>query len=120
MRHQSRRGGRVKLMTILGPESEYTNEARGEALWSLELSLALEKMNFTKLRELHALAEGDAEFQQFLEHELLDEQAKDVKLAADLVSRARRAGPGLGVFELDNILQKEYGYGLDGDGAGAA
>jgi ferritin heavy chain len=120
MRHQNRRGGRVKLMTILGPESEYTNADRGEALWSLELSLALEKMNFTKLRELHATAEGDAEFQQFLEHELLDEQAKDVKLAADLVSRARRAGPGLGVFELDNLLQKEYGYGLDGDGAAAA
>lgn len=120
MRHQNRRGGRVKLQTILGPESEYTNEARGEALWSLELSLALEKLNFTKLRELHAIAEGDAEFQQFLEHELLDEQAKDVKYAADLVSRARRAGPGLGVFELDNLLQREYGYGLDGDGGDAA
>lgn len=38
------------LQTILGPESEYTNEVRGEALWSLELALALEKMNFTKLR----------------------------------------------------------------------
>lgn len=34
-----------------------------------------------------------------------------------------RAGPGLGVFELDLLLQREYGYGLegvDGNGAGAA
>jgi hypothetical protein len=29
---------------------EYHNEARGDALWALELSLALEKLNFGKLR----------------------------------------------------------------------
>jgi hypothetical protein len=36
-----------------------------------------------------------------------------------------RAGPGLGVYEVDLLLQREYGYGLDGgdaggNGAGAA
>jgi hypothetical protein len=36
--------------TIHAPESEYTSEARGEALWSLELALGLEKLNFGKLR----------------------------------------------------------------------
>ncbi|KAF6250549.1 ferritin [Scenedesmus sp. NREL 46B-D3] len=120
--HQNRRGGRVKLKTIHSPESEYTSEARGEALWSLELALGLEKLNFGKLRELHDVASSvnDAEMCHFLEDYLLHEQAKDVKKAADLVSRARRAGPGLGVFEVDLMLQREYGYGLDGDGAGAA
>jgi hypothetical protein len=29
---------------------EYRNEERGDALWALELSLALEKLNFGKLR----------------------------------------------------------------------
>lgn len=125
MAQQTRRGGRVKLKTIHAPESEYASEARGEALWSLELALGLEKLNFGKLRELHAVATdaGDAQVTHFLEDYLLHEQAKDVKKAADLVSRARRAGPGLGVFELDLLLQREYGYGLeggDGNGAGAA
>jgi hypothetical protein len=36
--------------TLLAPESEYASETRGEALWSLELGLALEKLNFAKLR----------------------------------------------------------------------
>jgi hypothetical protein len=30
-----------------------------------------------------------------------------------------RAGTGLGVFEVDLLLQREYGYGLDGNGAAA-
>ena len=38
------------VQTILRPESEFSNEARGEALWALELALALEKLNFAKLR----------------------------------------------------------------------
>jgi hypothetical protein len=38
------------LQTIHTPESEYASEARGEALWSLELALGLEKLNFGKLR----------------------------------------------------------------------
>lgn len=45
-------------------------------------------------RELHAVATaaGDAQVTHFLEDYLLHEQAKDVKKAADLVSRARRCG----------------------------
>jgi hypothetical protein len=31
-----------------------------------------------------------------------------------------RAGTGLGVFEVDLLLQREYGYGLDGSCAAAA
>eukprot|EP00879_Flechtneria_rotunda_P000268 GHRR01000353.1.p1 GENE.GHRR01000353.1~~GHRR01000353.1.p1 ORF type:complete len:282 (+),score=80.24 GHRR01000353.1:150-995(+) len=120
MVQQNRRGGRVKLQTVLRPESEFVHEARGEAIWSLELSLALEKLNFGKLRELHAVAEevGDSEMQHYIEDYLLHEQAKDVKASADLVSRARRAGPGHGIFHLDLVFQREYGYGLACEDAG--
>jgi hypothetical protein len=40
----------VPPQTIHTPESEHASEARGEALWSLELALGLEKLNFGKLR----------------------------------------------------------------------
>ncbi|KAF8066176.1 18S rRNA (guanine-N(7))-methyltransferase [Scenedesmus sp. PABB004] len=150
--------------SLMHPESEFASEARGEALWGLELALALERLNFGKLRALHdvASAAGDSEATQFIEHHLLDDQARptgarparvagaaaaarctlragsrrrprphalhraqarDVKAAADLVSRTRRAGPGLGVFTVDLELQRRYGYGLlreavdGGDGA---
>jgi hypothetical protein len=36
------------LQTILHSESEFAYEMRGEALWSLELALPLEKLNFAK------------------------------------------------------------------------
>jgi hypothetical protein len=56
---------------------------------------------------------------QWIEEALLHEQAKDIKYAANLVSQAKRAGPGHGTFHLDLILQRKYGYGQDGTGEGA-
>jgi hypothetical protein len=44
-----------------------------------------------------------------------------VKRAADLFSRVRRAGPGLGVVFIDRELQRQYGQGIEragGDGNG--
>lgn len=54
-----------------------TPPAQGDALYAMELALSLEKLNFTKLRELHdvAEAEGDAQMCDFVEGDLLDDQA---------------------------------------------
>ncbi|KIZ02608.1 ferritin heavy chain [Monoraphidium neglectum] len=125
MAQQNRRGGRVYLAPISRPVSEFFDEAKGDALNGVEMSLALEKLNFLKLRHLHAVAseEGDAEFTQFIEDNLLRPQSTEVKQAADLFSRVRRAGPGHGVVHIDIELQRRYGSGLDGgggDGNGAA
>jgi len=57
--------------TVLTPESEFTNEVRGEALWSLELSLALEKLNFGKLRWAGAPDEWSSQQQQQQQQQLL-------------------------------------------------
>eukprot|EP00955_Chlamydomonas_euryale_P082023 363662-Chlamydomonas_euryale.AAC.23 len=55
MEYQNRRGGRVALKNILMPEMEFNNAEKGEALYAMELALSLEKLNFSKLRELHAV-----------------------------------------------------------------
>lgn len=108
---QTRRGGRVMLASLLPPASEFEHEEKGDALHAAEISLSLEKLNFAKLRELHSLGEDadDADMTHFVEDYLLDEQSRDVKEAAILVSQLQRAGKGLGVFTIDYALQKKYG-----------
>ncbi|KAG2500677.1 hypothetical protein HYH03_001443 [Edaphochlamys debaryana] len=123
MRYQTQRGGRVRLLALAPPETEYWHPEKGDALHATELALSLEKLNFTKLRELHDVAQkaGDADATHFIEDYLLHEQSKDVKEAAVLVSQVRRAGLGHGVFHVDYLLSEEYGEdaaGGNGNGNG--
>ena len=39
---QNIRGGRVKLMGIVAPETEYQNKEKGDAQYAMELALSLE------------------------------------------------------------------------------
>lgn len=57
---------------------EYDNEAKGEALYSMELALSLEKLNFQKLQQLHEVAvkHDDAAMCDFIEGQLLDDQVR--------------------------------------------
>ncbi|KAG2443733.1 hypothetical protein HXX76_002079 [Chlamydomonas incerta] len=124
MNYQTQRGGRVRLLALAPPETEFWHAEKGDALHATELALSLEKLNFQKLRDLHSVAQnlGDADATHFIEDYLLHEQSKDVKEAAVLVSQVRRAGRGHGVFHVDSLLTREYGEkgagGLDGNGAG--
>ena len=71
---------------------------------------SLEKLNFTKLWRLHDVAAqaNDPEACTYIE-DLLEEQAADVKIAAEYVSQLRRVDKGLGVYVFDKTFQ-------DGDG----
>ncbi|KAJ9522748.1 hypothetical protein QJQ45_019844 [Haematococcus lacustris] len=84
---------------------------KGDAQHAAEIALSLEKLNFGRLRELRSMADeaDDADMAHFVEDYLLDEQSKDVKQAAVLVSQLQRAGKGLGVITIDLALQKKYG-----------
>lgn len=106
MDFQNRRGGRVKFQSILMPEMEFHDAGKGDALYAMELALSLEKLNFSKLRALHSVADGagDANMCDFIEGELLADQAKAVEKVASYVAQLRRVGPGLGVFEFDRKL----------------
>lgn len=106
MEFQNRRGGRVKLQSIMMPEMEFDNADKGEALYAMELALSLEKLNFQKLRQLHDVADtaGDAQMCDFIEGQLLDDQVKDVKEVSEMVSQLRRIGKGHGVYHFDKLL----------------
>jgi ferritin heavy chain len=103
---QNKRGGRVKLHTLVAPEMEFANDVKGDALYMMELVLSLEKLNFHKLRLLHDIAckHDDAEMADFIEGQLLADQSRSVKEVAEYVSQLRRVGQGLGVFEFDKYL----------------
>ncbi|KAG1668323.1 hypothetical protein FOA52_011220 [Chlamydomonas sp. UWO 241] len=106
MEYQNQRGGRVVLKNILMPEMEFNHAEKGEALYAMELALSLEKLNFAKLRELHAVAakHEDAPMTDFVEGGLLAEQVEAVKKVSEYVSQLRRVGKGLGVFQFDRSL----------------
>jgi len=109
MDFQTLRGGRVKLQSILAPEMEFGGAvagAKGEALYAMELALSLEKLNFHKLRALHSVADaaGDANMADFVEGQLLADQAASVQTVSEYVTQLRRVGKGLGVFEFDKKL----------------
>lgn len=106
MDFQNLRGGRVKLQSIMMPEMEFSHPEKGEALYAFELALSLEKLNFQKLRALHEVAEkhGDSQMCDFIEGDLLADQADAVKEFAEFVSQLRRVGTGLGVYEFDRQM----------------
>lgn len=106
MDFQNRRGGRVQLCGMMSPDTEFDHTEKGDALYAMELALSLEKLNFQKLRDLHAVADkhGDAQMADFVEGALLGEQVESVKKVAEMVATLRRVGKGLGVFQFDREL----------------
>ena len=58
----------MKLQSILLPETEFNHKEKGDALYAMELALSLEKLNFTKLRQLHRIASNaeDAQLADFI------------------------------------------------------
>lgn len=106
---QNVRGGRVKLSGIVSPEMEYNHPEKGDALHAMELALSLEKLNFSKLRLLHDIAckHNDAHMADFIEGELLQDQAKAVKEAAVYVSMLRRVGKGHGTWNFDRYIRED-------------
>lgn len=94
------------MQTLAPPLMEYEHEEKGDALYAMELALSLEKLNFQKLRSLHAIADGhtDAALCDFIEGDLLQEQVASVKEHAVFVSQLRRVGKGLGVYIFDKEL----------------
>ena len=67
---------RPNLQALAMPEMEFADDKKGEALYAMELALSLEKLNFQKLRALHAVADkhSDAALCDFIEGDLLQEQ----------------------------------------------
>ncbi|KAL0382158.1 UNVERIFIED_CONTAM: Ferritin-2, chloroplastic [Sesamum calycinum] len=115
MVYQNKRGGKVKLQSILMPLSEFEHAEKGDALHAMELALSLEKLTNEKLLNLHAVASrnNDAQLTDFIESEYLAEQVvnsfprESIKKISEYVAQLRRVGKGHGVWHFDQMLLDE-------------
>eukprot|EP00268_Persea_americana_P036565 TRINITY_DN3608_c0_g1_i1.p1 TRINITY_DN3608_c0_g1~~TRINITY_DN3608_c0_g1_i1.p1 ORF type:complete len:307 (+),score=87.60 TRINITY_DN3608_c0_g1_i1:128-922(+) len=109
MEYQNKRGGKVKLQSIVMPLSEFDHLEKGDALYAMELALSLEKLTNEKLLKLHHVAERshDVQMTDFIEGEFLAEQVEAIKKIAEYVAQLRRVGKGHGVWHFDQMLLNE-------------
>ncbi|KAG6553816.1 hypothetical protein Mapa_004733 [Marchantia paleacea] len=110
MKYQNKRGGRVKLNTIVNPISEFDNSEKGDALHAMELALSLEKLTMEKLYCLHKVAEDahDVQLTDYIESEFLSEQIEAIKKVSEYVAQLRRIGmDGHGIYHFDRNLGEE-------------
>uniref|UniRef100_A0A1D1XKB1 Ferritin n=1 Tax=Anthurium amnicola TaxID=1678845 RepID=A0A1D1XKB1_9ARAE len=109
MEYQSKRGGRVKLQSMLMPASEFDDAEKGDALHAMELALSLEKLVNERLLSLHGVATrlNDVQMAAYIEHEFLWEQVEAIKKMAEYVAQLRRVGTGHGVWHFDQMLLHE-------------
>ncbi|KAK3032853.1 hypothetical protein RJ639_037030 [Escallonia herrerae] len=120
MEYQNKRGGRVRLHSIVTPPSEYDHVEKGGALYdnnrsdhhldaAMELALSLEKLTNEKLLNVHKVADesNDPQMQDFIESEFLAEQVEAIKKISDYVTQLRRVGKGHGVWHFDQMLLHE-------------
>eukprot|EP00262_Sarcandra_glabra_P004422 TRINITY_DN1544_c0_g1_i5.p1 TRINITY_DN1544_c0_g1~~TRINITY_DN1544_c0_g1_i5.p1 ORF type:complete len:160 (-),score=44.44 TRINITY_DN1544_c0_g1_i5:380-859(-) len=109
MEYQNKRGGRVKLQSILMPLTEFDHPEKGDALYAMELALSLEKLTNEKLLKLHSRADRskDVQMADFVESEFLTEQVDAIKKISEYVAQLRRVGKGHGVWHFDQMLLNE-------------
>merc|ERR1711955_149606 len=101
--YQTMRGGRVVFREIAKPSMDEW----GTALEAVEATLELEKTVNESLLVMHKTAgdHGDGQMTDFLEGEFLKEQVEAIKEIADLVTKMKRAGDGVGLHIIDKELQ---------------
>ncbi|KAF8402579.1 hypothetical protein HHK36_010666 [Tetracentron sinense] len=113
MEYQNKRGGKVKLQSILMPLSEFDHVEKGDALYAMELALSLEKLTNEKLLNLHSVVHkvanrnNDVQLADFVETEFLTEQVEAIKKISEYVAQLRRVGKGHGVWHFDQMLLNE-------------
>ncbi|KAL5204543.1 hypothetical protein ABZP36_009414 [Zizania latifolia] len=109
IKYQNKRGGRVRLHSIVTPLTEFDHPDKGDALYAMELALALEKLVNEKLHNLHSVASrcNDPQLTDFIESEFLEEQVEAIKKISEYVAQLRRVGQGHGVWHFDKMLLEE-------------
>merc|ERR1711890_86470 len=100
--YQVMRGGRVLFREIAKPSTDEW----GTAMDAIQASLELERTVNQALLDMHKSAgdNNDAQMTDFLEGTFLNEQVEATKEIADLVTKMKRAGDGLGLHIIDKEL----------------
>jgi ferritin heavy chain len=102
-KYQNKRGGRV----VYNPIDKPAKAEWGTGLDGLQSALELEKSVNQALLNLHKIASDhtDPQMCDFLESEFLEEQVESIKQLADYITSSKRAGPGLGEWHFDRMLE---------------
>ena len=105
MKFQNQRGGRIVLQDIKKPEKDDW----GSGLDAMKAALALERNVNQSLLDLHKVAETheDAQMQDFLEGNYLQEQVEAIKELGDYVTNLKRLGTGHGEWHFDRELGED-------------
>ncbi|KAE8712018.1 Ferritin-3 [Hibiscus syriacus] len=98
MEYQNKRGGKVKLQSILMPYSEFDHVEKGDALYAMELELSLEKLTNEKLLNLHTVTERNHDVQ------FRGRRVEAIKKISEYEAHLRRVGKGHGVWHFDQML----------------
>merc|ERR1712125_263489 len=99
--YMNSRGGKYIQQAIPAPEmTEFDS-----ALEALEYARKLEVAVNDSLLDLHNTAEGDPQFQDFIESEYLTEQVEAINQISSYIRKLMRVGPGLGEHTIDKELQ---------------
>lgn len=107
MNYLNKRGGTINI----SPESDYSmyELKKGTcAEKSLTMALQLEKAVTESLKEVHRCGElnNDANLQDFIEANYLQEQIDGIKMFSDLITKLKRTGTtGLGLYLFDKDLK---------------
>lgn len=104
MEYQNKRGGRVKLHSIMKPCKDHW----GSGLDAMKDALALEKDVYQALLDLHKTASNndDPQLQDFLEAHYLGEQVDSIKELSNYVNTLRRipeASYAIGEYHFDKM-----------------
>jgi len=102
MKYQNQRGGRIVLADIKKPRTDEW----GSGLDAMEAALELERAVNKSLLDLHDVADkhNDAQMQDFLESNYLQEQVEGIKELGDYVTQLKRVGSGHGEWHFDREL----------------
>ncbi|KAJ0100988.1 hypothetical protein Patl1_06674 [Pistacia atlantica] len=96
MEYQNKRGGKVKLASILMPLTEFDHAEKGDALYAMELTLSLEKLTNEKLLNLHKVANQhhDVQLADFVESKFLSGAGRSHKKDLRICCSTEKSGQG--------------------------
>jgi ferritin heavy chain len=102
MEYKAERGVRV-VFSRTSPKP--VTMEKGSALEAIDAVLEPWKMVNQSLLDLHKVAgdKGNAHLCDYLESEFLNEQVESIKKVSDVITKLKRAGPGLS----EHIIDKE-------------
>nr|CAB3247333.1 soma ferritin [Phallusia mammillata] len=99
VKFHNQRGGTTSYFQIKPPGA--FDPASFTVLKAMQCALALEVNVNKSLLALHETANGDPEFQDFIEANFLHEQVEAIKTLKDYITNLKRVGTGLGEYMFD-------------------